>query len=254
MKYIFNVIFYILFGAGVGLAVGAYLGHLNQLWILIPAIVAGVALIAAIITTVLIVKAERAIKNAGVSLKRKDIVLQAGEEYTVSKRGKVRPGEYQVMSTDENEKSFNSIIVVLFVATNGYLFMWDINDNDVELLCFFDFFMNVVEKLNDTPKAMCRFCLWTNWYFYFTTFSASFKASSRGFVMPSTKVTSINLPLKLYTLHTKKLSLMRKHHFDSTIFSTSAMSASSRACFGSSLVYPKPSTFLPSCDMPLVRS
>ena len=107
MKYIFNVIFYNLFGAGVGLAVGAYLGHLNQLWILIPAIVAGVALIAAIITTVLIVKAERAIKNAGVSLKRKDIILQAGEEYTVSKRGKVRPGEYQVMSTDENEKSFN---------------------------------------------------------------------------------------------------------------------------------------------------
>ena len=107
MKYIFNVIFYILFGAGVGLAVGAYLGHLNQLWILIPAIVAGVALIAAIITTVLIVKAERAIKNAGVSLKRKDIILQAGEEYTVSKRGKVHPGEYQVMSTDENEKSFN---------------------------------------------------------------------------------------------------------------------------------------------------
>ena len=107
MKYILNVIFYNLFGAGVGLAVGAYLGHLNQLWILIPAIVAGVALIAAIITTVLIVKAERTIKNAGVSLKRKDIILQAGEEYTVGKRGKVRPGEYQVMSTDENEKSFN---------------------------------------------------------------------------------------------------------------------------------------------------
>lgn len=107
MKYAFNVIFYNLFGAGAGLAVGAYLGHLHQLWVIIPAILAGVFLVAAIITTTMIVKTERAAKNAGVSLKRKDIILQAGQEYTVAKRSKIRPGEYQVMSTDENDKSFN---------------------------------------------------------------------------------------------------------------------------------------------------
>lgn len=107
MKYAFNVIFYNLFGAGVGLAVGAYLGHLHQLWVIIPAILAGVFFVAAIVTTTMIVKTERAAKNAGVSLKRKDIILQAGQEYTVAKRNKIRPGEYQVMSTDENDKSFN---------------------------------------------------------------------------------------------------------------------------------------------------
>lgn len=107
MKYVFNVIFYNLVGAGIGLAVGAYLGHLNQLWVLIPSILAGVFLIAAIITTTAIIKAERAAQNAGVTLKKKDIILQAGQEYTVGKHGKLRAGEYKVLATDENEKQFN---------------------------------------------------------------------------------------------------------------------------------------------------
>ena len=107
MKYVFNVIFYNLVGAGVGLAVGAYLGHLNQLWILIPALLAGVFLIAAIITTTAIVKAERKAKNANVTLQKKDLILQVNEIYTVSKRGKVRPGEYKVLATDEENKKFN---------------------------------------------------------------------------------------------------------------------------------------------------
>lgn len=107
MKYVFNVIFYNLVGAGIGLAVGAYLGHLHQLWVIIPAIFAGVFLIAAIFTSTAIVKAKREAQNAGVSLKRKDIVLQAGQEYKVAKHSKLRPGEYQVMATDENDKSFN---------------------------------------------------------------------------------------------------------------------------------------------------
>ena len=107
MKYVLNVIFYNLVGAGIGLAIGAYLGHLNQLWVIIPAITAGVFFIAALITTTAIVKAERHARNANVTLQKKDIVLQAGQNYTVSKRGKVRPGEYKVMTTDENNKSFN---------------------------------------------------------------------------------------------------------------------------------------------------
>lgn len=107
MKQIFNVIFYTLVGAGAGLAIGAYLGHLDQLLIIIPAIVAGVALIAAITTTTLIVKAERAAKNASVTLQKHDIVLQTGTVYTVGKHGKVRPGEYKVLSANENDKTFN---------------------------------------------------------------------------------------------------------------------------------------------------
>ena len=107
MKYVLNVIFYNLVGAGIGLAVGAYLGHLNLLWVIIPAVLAGVFLIAAIITTTAIVKAERANQNANVTFKKKDIILQAGKEYTVSKHGKLHAGEYKVLSTDENTKSFN---------------------------------------------------------------------------------------------------------------------------------------------------
>ncbi len=107
MKYVLNVIFYNLVGAGIGLAIGAYLGHLNQLWVIIPAITAGVFFIAALITTTAIVKAERHARNANVTLQKKDIILQAGQNYTVSKRGTVRPGEYKVMTTDENNKSFN---------------------------------------------------------------------------------------------------------------------------------------------------
>lgn len=107
MKYVLNVIFYNLVGAGIGLAIGAYLGHLNQLWVIIPAITAGVFFIAALITTTAIVKAERHARNANVTLQKKDIVLQAGQNYTVSKRGKVRPGEYKVLATDENNKTFN---------------------------------------------------------------------------------------------------------------------------------------------------
>ena len=107
MKYVLNVIFYNLVGAGIGLAIGAYLGHLNQLWVIIPAITAGVFFIAALITTTAIVKAERHARNANVTLQKKDIILQAGQNYTVGKRGKVRPGEYKVLATDENNKSFN---------------------------------------------------------------------------------------------------------------------------------------------------
>ncbi|MCQ2382759.1 MAG: hypothetical protein MJ060_02870 [Clostridia bacterium] len=107
MKYVLNVIFYNLVGAGIGLAIGAYLGHLNQLWVIIPAITAGVFFIAALITTTAIVKAERHARNTNVTLQKKDIILQAGQNYTVGKRGKIRPGEYKVMTTDESNKSFN---------------------------------------------------------------------------------------------------------------------------------------------------
>ena len=107
MKYVFNVIFYNLVGAGAGLAVGAYLGHLDQLLIIIPAIIAGISLIAAICTTLAIIKTERAAKNANVTLQKKDIILQVNETYTVGKRSKIKPGEYKVLATDENDKTFN---------------------------------------------------------------------------------------------------------------------------------------------------
>lgn len=107
MKKVFNIIFYMLAAAGIGLAVGSYLGHLNQWLVIIPGIVAGVSLFIAIVLTAAIINQAQEARNAGVSLKRKDLILQAGVEYTVSKHGKVRPGEYQVMATDENEKAFN---------------------------------------------------------------------------------------------------------------------------------------------------
>ncbi len=107
MKKIWNIVLYVVAAGAIGLAVGAYLGNLGQIWYLSAGAVAGLSLFAALVLTTSLRHEAIEAQNAGVSLKRKDIILQAGEEYTVAKHGKVRPGEYQVMAVNENEKTFN---------------------------------------------------------------------------------------------------------------------------------------------------
>lgn len=93
-----------------GLAVGTYLADANvmdnQLLILISGITAGVCCLLTIIFVVVVARIEKSRLNLKVSLQKKDIILQAGVEYVVKKHGTVRPGEYSVLATDENNKSF----------------------------------------------------------------------------------------------------------------------------------------------------
>ena len=93
-----------------GLAMGTWLTDAttmdNKLFILITAIIGGVALILTIIFAVVIARNNKARLNLKVTLQKKDTILQAGVEYVVKKRGTVRPGQYQVLATDENNKSF----------------------------------------------------------------------------------------------------------------------------------------------------
>ena len=110
MKF-WRTLFLILTSVAVGLAVGTYLGADvtavdSQLVLLFAGIAGGVCLLATIIFAVLIARYNKARLNLKVSLQKKDVVLQAGVEYVVKKRGTVRPGEYQVLATDENNKSF----------------------------------------------------------------------------------------------------------------------------------------------------
>jgi len=55
---------------------------------------------------VVMARAEKQRKNLSVNLQKNDIVLQAGIDYIVKKRGTVRPGEYTVLATDEKNKTF----------------------------------------------------------------------------------------------------------------------------------------------------
>ncbi len=108
MKKIFNTIFYAIAAACAGFAIGAFIGHTKyNLMIIIPAIIAGVSLLIAICLTNAILRAKKQAQNANVTLKKKDIILSAGEEYTVGKRNKIRPGEYLILATNESEKTFN---------------------------------------------------------------------------------------------------------------------------------------------------
>jgi len=78
----------------------------SELCILIASIAGGISLILTIVFAVAIARNNQARLNLKVSLQKKDTVLQAGVEYIVKKRGTVRPGEYSVLATDENNKSF----------------------------------------------------------------------------------------------------------------------------------------------------
>ena len=107
MKKIWNIVLYVIAVAAAGFAIGAYLGHLNQLWYLIPGVIAGVCLFEALVLTTSLRNAAIEAADANVSLKRKDIILKVGETYQVSKHGKLQPGEYKVLATDESNKTFN---------------------------------------------------------------------------------------------------------------------------------------------------
>lgn len=110
MKFAKNL-FLILTCVALGLAVGTYLGADVAAWdsklvIIIAGITAGVCLLATIIFAVALARIAKSRLNLKVTLQKKDTILQAGVEYVVKKRGTVRPGQYQVLATDENNKSF----------------------------------------------------------------------------------------------------------------------------------------------------
>ena len=112
MKRFFNIVLFICSGLTLGLSLGAICGREagfsdGQTLIVIAGILAGVFAVGAIILSTVIARDEKHRKNLGVSYQKKDFILQAGETYTVQKRGKLRPGEYIVLATDESDKAFN---------------------------------------------------------------------------------------------------------------------------------------------------
>ena len=86
---------------GVGIASGD-----DRYLIIVAGIFGGVCLVLAITLAVVMARAEKQRKNLSVNLQKNDIVLQAGIDYIVKKRGTVRPGEYTVLATDEKNKTF----------------------------------------------------------------------------------------------------------------------------------------------------
>ena len=110
MKF-WRTLFLILTCVAVGMTVGVYLGATKNVLDFIFMIIftggaAGFFLLLTIIFAVIIARKEKARLNLKVTLQKKDTILQAGVEYVVKKRGTVRPGQYQVLATDENNKSF----------------------------------------------------------------------------------------------------------------------------------------------------
>ncbi len=59
-----------------------------------------------LIFAVLVGRANKKRKNLTVGLQKNDTILQNGIEYVVKKRGTVRPGEYTLLATDEDNKTF----------------------------------------------------------------------------------------------------------------------------------------------------
>ena len=78
----------------------------NRYLIIVAGIFSGLCLILAITLAVVMARKEKSRRNLSVNLQKNDTVLQDGVEYVVSKRGTVRPGEYTILATDENNKSF----------------------------------------------------------------------------------------------------------------------------------------------------
>ena len=108
MKQFFHVLFYVIASVALGLGIGSQVAQTNyQLLIIVPYIVAGVFYVLAIIMSAVLIHSSKSKRNANVTLQKKDIILQMGQDYVVSKRAKIRPGEYQVLATDENDKTFN---------------------------------------------------------------------------------------------------------------------------------------------------
>lgn len=74
---------------------------------MIAGIATGVFYVLALVLSVLIYRANQRKRSTAVGLQKKDTILRTGFTYTVKKNGQVRPGEYKVMATEENSKSFN---------------------------------------------------------------------------------------------------------------------------------------------------
>lgn len=78
----------------------------NRYIIIVAGIFGGLCLLLTITLTIVMARAEKQRKNLSVNLQKNDVVLQAGVDYVVTKRGTVRPGEYTVLATDANNKTF----------------------------------------------------------------------------------------------------------------------------------------------------
>lgn len=110
-----------------GLAVGVYLitnvsAIDKKLLILIAGIVCGVGYLVGIILAIVVARITKQRKNLSVNLQKNDLVLQSGVEYVVKKRGTVRPGEYTVLATDENNRTFT-------LRVNNYVKEYSHNTN-----------------------------------------------------------------------------------------------------------------------------
>ena len=111
MKKICSVILTIVASVALGLAVGVYCGakltgNVEQQVVLVAGIVSGVCYLLAIILAATVAYATKQRKSTSISLQKNDLVLQAGVEYIVKKRGTVRPGEYTLLATAEDTKTF----------------------------------------------------------------------------------------------------------------------------------------------------
>ncbi len=78
----------------------------KKLFLIIGGTVCAVCFILGLSFAVAAARADKKSKNLSISLQKNDLVLQSGIEYVVKKRGTVRPGEYVVLATDENSRSF----------------------------------------------------------------------------------------------------------------------------------------------------
>ena len=105
MKQFFHILFYVIASVALGLGIGSQVAQTShQLLVMVPYIVAGVFYVLAMIMSAALIHANKCQRNANVTLQKKDFILQVGQDYVVSK---LRPGEYQVLATDENDKTFN---------------------------------------------------------------------------------------------------------------------------------------------------
>lgn len=108
MKQFLNQLFFLGTGVALGVGVATQVNLGNQpMSTMIAYIVASTCLILAIIMSALIGREKRLRKNLNVTLQKHDIILQIGETYTVNKRGKIHAGEYTVLATDDNQRTFN---------------------------------------------------------------------------------------------------------------------------------------------------
>lgn len=108
MKKVFNILFYAIACGALGLGIGAQVAGTDmKLLVIVPYIIAGIFYILGIIMSSLVIADAKNKRNIDITLQKKDIILQIGETYTVSKRGLIHAGKYQVLATNENDKSVN---------------------------------------------------------------------------------------------------------------------------------------------------